>query len=128
MINSRKTEQEQNRKAYLNGLFDRTPEQIEEEEQLYVEIKRLELNDRRYAKEREELLKTFAGVESGLPGLPANWDIAANVAMDKKRRKRLDGEISLDSPIASTSGMSLFSQKRRDVGKSSATGMCHSLP
>lgn len=125
MIHSPKTEQERNRKAYLNGLFDRTPEQIAEEEQLYVEIKRLELNERRYAKEREELLRTFAGVESGLPNLPANWDIAANVAMDKKRKKRLDGEISLDGPIGSTSGMNLFSQKRRDAGKSFPTGMYH---
>jgi hypothetical protein len=30
-------------KAYLTGLFDHTPEQIVEEEQLYVEIKCLEL-------------------------------------------------------------------------------------
>ncbi|KAF8339079.1 uncharacterized protein EI90DRAFT_3279490 [Cantharellus anzutake] len=120
-------EQERNRKAYLNGLFDRTPEQIAEEEQLYVEIKRLELNERRYSKEREELLRTFAGVESGLPNLPANWDIAASVAMDKKRKKRLEGEISLDSPVGPGSGMSLFSQKRRDTGKSSATDMLHCI-
>jgi len=47
--------------------------------------------------------------------------------MDKKRKKRLDGEISLDGPIGSTSGMSLFSQKRRDTGKSSLTDMVHCI-
>ena len=117
------SEQERNRKAYLTGLFDRTPEQIAEEEQLYVEIKRLELNEKRYAKERDDLLRTFAGVESGLPGLQANWDISTGVPIDKKRKKRLEGEMALDSPITASSS-SMLPPKRRDIGKQSATGMC----
>ncbi|KAF9513258.1 hypothetical protein BS47DRAFT_1317687 [Hydnum rufescens UP504] len=119
-------EQERNRKAYLTGLFDRTPEQIAEEEQLYVEIKRLELNEKRYAKERDDLLRTFAGVESGLPGLQANWDISTGVPIDKKRKKRVEGDMTLDSPIGGPSS-SMLPPKRRDIGKQSASDVQHCI-
>jgi DNA methyltransferase 1-associated protein 1 len=111
----------------LTGLFDRTPEQIAEEEQLYVEIKRLELNEKRYAKERDDLLRTFAGVESGLPGLQANWDISTGVPIDKKRKKRVEGDMTLDSPIGGPSS-SMLPPKRRDIGKQSASGMSCLIP
>ncbi|KAF8311157.1 hypothetical protein DL93DRAFT_2083603 [Clavulina sp. PMI_390] len=67
--------QERMRKEYLRNLFNRTPEQIAEEEALYVEVKRLEANEKRWAKERDELLRTQLGVESGLSTLNTNWDV-----------------------------------------------------
>lgn len=45
------------RKKALEVLFNRTPEQIEEEEALFIEARRLEQNDMKLAKEREQLLK-----------------------------------------------------------------------
>ena len=55
------------RKRYLVNLESRTSEQLVEEEALYVEIRRLEQTERRFKKEREELFRTLAGMDSGLP-------------------------------------------------------------
>ncbi|RUP45175.1 LOW QUALITY PROTEIN: hypothetical protein BC936DRAFT_148522 [Jimgerdemannia flammicorona] len=48
---------ETERKKNLSILFNRTPEQIEEEEALYIESRRIEQNEKKLAKEREGLLK-----------------------------------------------------------------------
>ncbi|KDQ64226.1 hypothetical protein JAAARDRAFT_187584 [Jaapia argillacea MUCL 33604] len=62
-------ERETTRKKYLNSLSSRTPAQLAEEEALFIEIKRLEQNERKFKKDREDLLRTLMGVESGLDGL-----------------------------------------------------------
>lgn len=59
-------ERELTRKKYIVSLENRTPEQIAEEEALFIEVKRLEQNERRFKKDREELLRTIAGIDSGL--------------------------------------------------------------
>src|ERR1700759_1591015 len=63
------SERELTRKNYLLSLENRTPEQIAEEEALFVEVKRMEQSERKFKKEREELLRTLAGIESGLPDI-----------------------------------------------------------
>ncbi|KJA29863.1 hypothetical protein HYPSUDRAFT_60712 [Hypholoma sublateritium FD-334 SS-4] len=55
------------RKKYILSLENRTPDQIAEEEALYVEVKRLEHNERKFKKDRENLLRILAGIDSGLP-------------------------------------------------------------
>ncbi|KAK7696191.1 hypothetical protein QCA50_000842 [Cerrena zonata] len=62
-------EREVTRKKYVASLEQRTPQQIAEEDALYIELKRLEQTERRFKKERDELLKTLLGVESGLPDI-----------------------------------------------------------
>lgn len=57
------------RKEYLLSLENRTATEIAEEEALFTELKRLEQNERRFKKERDELLRTLLGVESGLPDI-----------------------------------------------------------
>ncbi|KAJ7572487.1 hypothetical protein C8J56DRAFT_989173, partial [Mycena floridula] len=58
------------RKRYLHTLARRESKQIEEEEEvLYIEIKRLEQTERRFKREREDLLRTIAGIDSGLPDI-----------------------------------------------------------
>jgi DNA methyltransferase 1-associated protein 1 len=47
------------RKNALIMLFNRTKEQVEEEEALFVEAKRIELNEARLSKERESLLNSL---------------------------------------------------------------------
>lgn len=80
------TEREITRKKYIASLESRTPDQIAEEEALYVEIKRLEQSERRFARERDELLRVLAGVESGLPS------VAASSAADEETFSQLFGD------------------------------------
>ncbi|SPO22755.1 related to SWC4 - component of the Swr1p complex [Ustilago trichophora] len=57
-------QREVERKKAVARLYTRTPEQLAEEEALYVEIRRIEQNEARYASEREELLRLLGGWES----------------------------------------------------------------
>ena len=59
------------RKAYLRSLMHRTPAQIQEEEFLYVESRRLEQTYAKTTREREDLLRLLGGPGSGatIPGL-----------------------------------------------------------
>ena len=56
---SNQKEREVERKKNLAILLSRTREQILEEEILYTELKRREANETKWAKERENLLRTF---------------------------------------------------------------------
>ncbi|KAL0570098.1 swr complex subunit [Marasmius crinis-equi] len=86
-------DREQMRKLYLTSLDNRTPEQLAEEEALFIEIKRLEQNERKFKREREELLRVIAGVESGLPDV-ADDDPTISLSLDpKKRRKGMDLDV-----------------------------------
>ena len=51
------------RKKYVASLEQRTPQQIAEENAPYIELKRLEKTERRFKKDRDELLRTLLGVE-----------------------------------------------------------------
>lgn len=100
------------RKKNLSVLFNRTPEQIEEEEALYIESRRIEQNEKKLAKEREGLLKFLqtyeisqtgplaspglagmgmggqAGVSPGMiniPGGPGGGGLVSPIGMDKVR-------------------------------------------
>ena len=92
------------RKKYIASLENRTPEQIAEEEALYVEIKRLEQNERQFAKEREELLRVIGGIESGLASVAAEDDASAIMFSDPKKRRRGTG-VEPESPASATPGV-----------------------
>ncbi|KAJ2401125.1 swr complex subunit [Coemansia sp. RSA 2559] len=51
---------EQERKQYLEALFKRTKEEVEEEEMLIAEARRIEANERRLIQEREMLLQSHS--------------------------------------------------------------------
>ncbi|EIM23861.1 hypothetical protein E3Q22_02750 [Wallemia mellicola] len=53
-------EREMLRKQYLNSLLTRTPQQVEDEELLYIEAKRIEQNERKWRSERDELFRTVS--------------------------------------------------------------------
>ncbi|KAN0065675.1 swr complex subunit [Thecaphora frezii] len=57
-------QREVERKKALARLYTRTPAQLAEEEALYVEVRRIEQNEARFASEREELLRLLGGWES----------------------------------------------------------------
>lgn len=73
------------RKKYLASLASRTAEEVAEEEALYIELKRLEQNERSFRFEREALMRTMLGVEAGLPGLPFAEDGGPFAEREKER-------------------------------------------
>lgn len=102
-------EREVMRKRYLASLESRTATEIAEEEALFVELKRLEQNERRFKKERDDLLRTLLGIESGLQDIQAeeegavNPQVSESISTTKKTRKKAAAEP--DTPTsASTSG------------------------
>jgi DNA methyltransferase 1-associated protein 1 len=93
-------EREISRKKYVQGLETRTPEQLAEEEALYIEIKRLEQSERQFRKERDNLLRTLAGIESGLPDVvddDSPFGGAPVPAIEPKKKKK--GNMEIESPI-----------------------------
>ncbi|KAF8195705.1 hypothetical protein K438DRAFT_1906372 [Mycena galopus ATCC 62051] len=90
-------EREVLRKRYVASLENRTPEQIAEEEALYMEIKRLEQNERRFKLERDDLLRTIAGIDSGLPDVVEDEMITVSSSDPKRNSKNKRGDL-LDSP------------------------------
>ncbi|KAF7792812.1 hypothetical protein EIP86_003911 [Pleurotus ostreatoroseus] len=97
------------RKQYVASLENRTQEQILEEEALFIEIKRLEQNERRFKKDREELLRTLMGMESGLPDIIVDEDaFSAPPAEVKKTKKKNASTAEAETPtsaVASTSSV-----------------------
>lgn len=68
------TARELERKSYLKSLLSRTPQQIAEEDFLYVESRRLEQSYHKIVEERRELLKILGGRD----GVGMNMNAAAN--------------------------------------------------
>lgn len=118
-------ERELTRKKYLLSLENRTPEQIVEEEALYIEVRRLEQTERKFKKERDDLLRTLAGIESGLPDI-IEEEPPFSLMMDTKKKKK-GGMMDLDSP-ATPSSISLGTPivKRAQSAKNAAYGMMNS--
>lgn len=105
------------RKEYLRNLFNRTPDQIAEEEVLYIEVKRLEANERRWAKDRDELLRTQAGVESGLANLNTHWDVISGVNVSAGDRKSLKKREGTDTSFLGVGAANFMPKKDRTYGQ-----------
>ena len=121
------TERELTRKQYLRSLENRTPEQVAEEEALYLELKRLEQTERQFKKDREDLLRTLLGIESGLSDIQLGDDSSlhglSSMPEIKKSKKRLGSTMEIDSPSVSTPSSSIMqSQKRIPSIKNAAYG------
>ena len=114
-------ERELTRKKYLLSLENRTPEQIAEEEALYIEIKRLEQNERKFKKEREALLRTLAGMDSGLPDIVEDDGGLLGIMQDGKKKKK-GAAIEIDSPATPSSSVAAV-VKRPSSTKNAAYGI-----
>ena len=114
------SERERTRKMYVASLFARTPEQIAEEDALYLEIKRLEQTERRFAKEREEVMKTVAGIESGLNVHQPDEEAFAGLFIDPRKKRRV-GEAESPGTPGGSSGPArrVVSAKQAAEGKDS---------
>ena len=76
------TARETRRKQYASELFHLTAAEIAEEEALYIEVKRMDQDEKRYRADRDSLLRSVMGLESGLVNLDqANGE--GVVGMDK---------------------------------------------
>ncbi|KAL1915292.1 uncharacterized protein VTP21DRAFT_6750 [Calcarisporiella thermophila] len=101
------------RKKNLEQLFRRTPEQIEEEEALFIEAVRIEQNEKKLAKERENVMRFLHTLEP-LPS-PASGNLIAtptNITSmqstttptadkHKKKKHKADATPASESPTAS---------------------------
>jgi DNA methyltransferase 1-associated protein 1 len=54
------------RKQYASELYHLTAAEIAEEEALFVEVKRLQQIERQYRSDRDDLMRTVMGLDSGL--------------------------------------------------------------
>lgn len=99
-----------NRKSYIASLESRTAEEIVEEEALFIEIKRLEQSERNFARDRDELLRVFNGIESGLPSITQQSaldeeEYALMVGDGKGASKKRKGGMDIDSPVSAGPGL-----------------------
>ncbi|TFK71791.1 hypothetical protein BDN72DRAFT_409014 [Pluteus cervinus] len=117
-------ERELTRKKYILSLDGRTPDQIAEEEALYVEIKRLEQNERRFKKDRDDLLRLLAGIDSGLPEVVE--DDPSGLTSDIKKKKKGSMAMDLDSPSTPLSA-SIPMIKRIPSTKNAAEDALHCI-
>jgi hypothetical protein len=104
------TDKELMRKRYVASLESRTAEQIVEEEALYIEVKRFEQNERRFKKERDDLLRSLLGVESGLPDIPVDEEGpgVGSIFSDSKSKKNKRGYgMDIDSPMTPSNVIAL---------------------
>lgn len=99
-------EREKMRKNYIASLEERKQEEIAEEEALFIELKRLEQNERKFRKERDELLRTLLGIDSGLPDIVAEEEGPASLSTDGLKKKK-KGTMDLDIPPTPTNVVSL---------------------
>jgi DNA methyltransferase 1-associated protein 1 len=118
-------DREVTRKKYLVSLENRTPEQIAEEEALYIEIKRLEQNERRFKRERDDLLRTLVGIDSGLSDIHVDEEGLMALSLDVKKKKKGGNQMDLDSPSTPSNIISLGPPipKRIQSAKSIAFGI-----
>ena len=91
-------EREKMRKNYIASLEDRTPEEIAEEEALFIELKRLEQNERKFRQERDELLRTLLGVDSGLPDIAVEEDGPSALSIEGIKKKKKGAPADSDLP------------------------------
>ncbi|KAJ7284008.1 hypothetical protein C8J57DRAFT_1447932 [Mycena rebaudengoi] len=127
------------RKKYVASLENRTPEQIAEEEALYMEIKRLEQNERRFKRERDDLLRTLAGIDSGLPDVVEDENVLSGLTLDvakrsgggssnkKKGGAAADGLDLLNSPSTPLSSAAAAIVRRPQTAKSVAYDLQHCI-
>lgn len=73
------------RKQYASELYHLTAAEIAEEEALYVEVKRLQQVEKRYRSDRDDLMRTVMGLDSGLVELDQD-NTEAILGVDKVSR------------------------------------------
>lgn len=93
---------------------------------LYLELEKLKENERRFRKDRDELLRTLLGIESGLPDLPIDDEGLQGPSVEpKKKKKGVASSVEPQTPITPTASnvISLAQpQPPKKTAKSAAYG------
>lgn len=114
------------RKKYIMSLENRSQDQIAEEEALYVEVKRLEQNERRFKRDREALLRILAGIDSGLPDIQEDDGVPLGITGDptaiRKNKKKGGQTTDLESPATPSVPSVPTGGKRPHTTKNAAYG------
>ena len=121
----READREITRKNYLASLEKRTPEQIAEEDALYLELEKLKENERRFKKDRDELLRTLCGIDSGLPDIQVDEEGLAGTFETKKKKKGVSGSVEPQTPVTPSSATVIAlpqPQPKKTAAKSAAYG------
>lgn len=118
------------RKRYIVNLETRTPDQIAEEEALYLEVKRLEHNERKFKRDRDNLLRMLAGMDSGLPDIveddpsilaPNGTESISTISMTKKKGTKKGTQV-MDIDVPATP-LTATASLPKPTAKSAAQGM-----
>ena len=116
-------DRERMRKDYIASLEQRTPEEIAEEEALFIELKRLEQNERKFKKERDDLLRTLLGIDSGLPDIVAEEDGPSALSAEGfKKKKKNANEVDIPPTPSNIISLGPPPPKRAQSAKSAAYG------
>lgn len=94
-----------------------------EEEALYIELKRLEQTERRFKRERETLLRTLAGMDSGLPDIVEDDGVSLGVIGAEPPKKKKKGTLlEADSPATPTPPSASYPTVKKQSTKDAAHG------
>lgn len=93
---------------------------------MYIEIRRLEQNERKFKKEREALLRTLAGMDSGLPDIVEDDGVSLGITPDGKKKKK-GTAMEIDSPATPSTSMAAV-VKRPSSAKNAAYGIIIPFP
>ncbi|TFK22344.1 SWR1-complex protein 4 [Coprinopsis marcescibilis] len=120
-------DREKMRKRYLVNLESRTPEQLAEEEALYIEIRRLEQTERRFKREREELMRTLAGLDSGLPDMIEDDGAPLGITPEVRGKKRKGVPGDAESPVTPSAVSSISSPVKKVAARDAAYDALHCI-
>ena len=83
----------------------------------------MEQNERRFKWERDELLRTMLGIESGLPDLPLEEDGLNSAPADSKKRKKghMSATVEPETPVSATSNVISLGQPQPKKSQSAAS-------
>ncbi|KAH9943165.1 uncharacterized protein BXZ73DRAFT_87558 [Epithele typhae] len=122
---------ENTRKRYVKSLENRTPEQIAEEDALYLELEKLKENERRFKKDRDELLRTLCGIESGLPDIREDDEALLGPLNEvKKKKKGVSSSVEPQTPVTPASATVIAlpqPQPKKSTAKSAAYDALHCI-
>ena len=121
------SDHERRRKEQLQRLYDRTPEEVEEEEMLRSELKKIEARKREREKKTQDLQKLIAQADSSTSAIKlASGASLLGTPVDKKSSKKKStfsgGIISTKSPTKDASSLESAGIKFPDT-KSSGTSL-----
>ncbi|KAK3091085.1 hypothetical protein FSP39_017018 [Pinctada imbricata] len=101
-------EHERKRKLQLTKLFDRTPEQVEEEEHLIAELKKIELRKKEREKKTQDLQKLITAADS-------NIDKRGDKKQTKKKVHTQHQKVNQGIPASEPSGIKFADFKTAGV-------------